>query len=189
MENNLLVWADTETTGTETGSHLLELAFVITDERLEQVGDSFEVVVFQPDEHLADMNDVVREMHERSGLTEEVKASTVDVKTAERMALEFVQQYFPEPIRSPENGMLCGSSVWFDRNQFKAWMPELDAHFYHRMIDVSAVKELARRWCPVAFAGLAAGMANGVKAHRALPDVLNSIYELAYYHDTVFKRI
>jgi oligoribonuclease len=127
---------------------------------------------------LAGMPDVVRQMHEASGLTEAVRRSTVTLEQAQDQIMEYVTRYVPEPKTAP----LCGNSIATDRGFLARDMPLLDAHLHYRMIDVSSIKELCRRWYPrVYFAQPAKGM-----AHRALADIRESIRELEYYRRTIF---
>ncbi len=124
------------------------------------------------------MPDVVRDMHERSGLTEEVRRSTVPLAEAERLVLDYVRSHVPEPRTAP----LAGNSIATDRGFLARDMPELDAHLHYRMVDVSSIKELCRRWYPrVFFAKPEKGL-----AHRALADIEESIRELDYYRRTMF---
>ena len=117
-------------------------------------------------------------MHDRSGLTEQVRASTVTMEQAEKMVLDYIREFVPDPKTAP----LAGNSIATDRGFISRDMPTLDAHLHYRMIDVSSIKELCRRWYPrVYFAQPAKGM-----AHRALADITESIRELAYYRRTVF---
>ena len=124
------------------------------------------------------MPDIVRDMHAHSGLTEEVRASAVTIAEAEEQVLAYIRQYVPEPRTAP----LAGNSIATDRGFLARDMPELDAHLHYRMVDVSSVKELCRRWFPrVFYAKPEKGM-----AHRALADIYESIRELDYYRQTLF---
>ncbi|MFC7613436.1 oligoribonuclease [Actinokineospora soli] len=174
-----LVWIDCEMTGLDLGRDaLIEIAALVTDSELNVLGDGVDLVIHASDEALAGMPDVVAEMHGRSGLTDEVRASTLTVADAEQKVLEYVRQYVPEVRTAP----LCGNSIATDRGFISRDMPALDAHLHYRMVDVSSIKELARRWYPrVYYAQPDKGL-----AHRALADIQESIRELRYYRGTVF---
>jgi oligoribonuclease len=174
-----LVWIDCEMTGLELGRDaLIEIAALVTDGELNVLGEGVDVVIHAPDELLDGMPEVVREMHARSGLTEEVRQSTVTLADAEHKVLDYVRTWVPEPRTAP----LAGNSIATDRGFLARDMPALDAHLHYRMVDVSSVKELCRRWYPrVYYAQPAKGL-----AHRALADVRESIRELAYYRRTLF---
>ena len=174
-----LVWIDCEMTGLDLGSdQLIEVAVVVTDSQLNVLDPGLDVVIHADDDVLAGMVDVVREMHGRSGLTEEVRASTVTLAEAEQQVLDYVKRFAPDRRTAP----LCGNSIGTDRGFLARDMPALDDHLHYRMIDVSSIKELARRWYPrVYFAQPQKGL-----AHRALADIIESIRELAYYRQTLF---
>jgi oligoribonuclease len=157
---------------------LIEVAALVTDPDLNILGDGVDVVIHADDEALAGMFDVVRTMHDKSGLTEEVRASTVSVADAEDMIMTYLTQHVPDPRTAP----LCGNSIATDRGFLARDMPRLDHHLHYRMIDVSSVKELCRRWYPRTYYGQPA---KGL-AHRALADIKESIRELEYYRRTVF---
>jgi oligoribonuclease len=166
-------------TGLELGhDQLIEVAALVTDSDLNVLGDGIDVVIHAEDEVLDGMVDVVREMHARSGLTEAVRASTVTLADAEELVLEYITKHVPEPRSAP----LCGNSIATDRGFITRDMPTLDNHLHYRMVDVSSIKELARRWYPRVYFGQPA---KGL-AHRALADIQESIRELAYYRRTVF---
>jgi len=174
-----LVWIDCEMTGLELGhDQLIEVAALVTDSDLNVIGDGVDVVIHADDDVLDGMVDVVREMHARSGLTEAVRASTVSLAEAEQRVLEYITKYVPEPRSAP----LCGNSIATDRGFITRDMAALDNHLHYRMVDVSSIKELARRWYPRVYFGQPA---KGL-AHRALADIQESIRELAYYRRTVF---
>lgn len=157
---------------------LIEIAVLVTDGDLKVLGKGVDVVIHADEAALAGMPDVVREMHARSGLTDAVRASTVTVAQAEQEALEYVRKHVPDPRTAP----LAGNSIATDRGFLARDMPELDAHLHYRMVDVSSIKELCRRWYPRVF------YAKPVKglAHRALADIEESIRELDYYRSTLF---
>ncbi len=157
---------------------LIEIAALVTDGELNILGDGVDVVIHASDEALAAMPDVVEQMHAKSGLTDQVRASTVTIEQAQKMVLDYVREFVPEPRTAP----LAGNSIGTDRGFIARDMPELDGHLHYRMIDVSSIKELSRRWYPrVYYAQPAKGM-----AHRALADIVESVRELAYYRQTVF---
>ncbi len=174
-----LVWVDCEMTGLDLQRDaLIEIAALVTDGELNVLGDGVDVVIHADDATLAGMPEVVATMHGHSGLTEEVRASTVTLDLAQRMVLDYVKQHIPEPGKAP----LAGNSIATDRGFLTRDMPELDAHLHYRMVDVSTIKELCRRWYPQVYSGQPAkGM-----AHRALADIKESIRELAYYRRAVF---
>ena len=174
-----LVWIDCEMTGLELGHDaLIEVAALVTDSDLNILGDGIDVVIHADDDLLDGMVDVVRQMHARSGLTELVRDSKVSLAEAEQKVLEYITEWVPEPKSAP----LCGNSIATDRGFIARDMPALDAHLHYRMVDVSSIKELTRRWYPRVYFGQPA---KGL-AHRALADIKESIRELAYYRRTVF---
>jgi oligoribonuclease len=177
--NDRLVWIDCEMTGLDLQRDaLIEIACLVTDGDLRVLGDGVDVVIHADEAALGAMPDVVREMHARSGLTEEVRRSTVRLAEAERLVLDYVRRHVPEPRVAP----IAGNSIATDRAFLARDMPDLDAHLHYRMIDVSSVKELCRRWFPrVFFAKPEKGL-----AHRALADIRESIRELDYYRRTLF---
>ena len=175
----MLVWLDLEMTGLDPSRHaILEIATLVTDDQLELVAEGPDLVVHQPPEILERMDDVVRAMHERSSLLDEVVASDLTLETAGQATLEFVKAHVPEPRTAP----LCGNSIGTDRRFLATHLSELDNYLHYRSIDVSTIKELCRRWYPEAFAG--APVKAGV--HRALGDIFESVAELRYYRSTIF---
>jgi oligoribonuclease len=177
--NDRLVWIDCEMTGLDLGKDtLIEIAALVTDGDLRVLGEGVDVVIHTGDDVLDSMPDVVREMHEASGLTEASRRSTVTAADAEQQVLDYVRRFVPEARSSP----LAGNSVATDRNFIARDMPELDAHLHYRMVDVSSIKELCRRWYPrIYYAQPPKGL-----SHRALADITESINELAYYRRTAF---
>ncbi|SCL19761.1 oligoribonuclease [Micromonospora inyonensis] len=176
---DLLVWIDCEMTGLDLGRDaLIEVAALVTDPDLNVLGDGVDVVIHADEEKLAGMPEIVRTMHEKSGLTEEVRRSTVTLAEAEDMVLEYVASFVKEPRTAP----LCGNSIATDRGFLARDMARLDGHLHYRMIDVSSIKELCRRWYPRVYFGQPA---KGL-AHRALADIRESIRELEYYRRTLF---
>jgi oligoribonuclease len=174
-----LVWIDCEMTGLDLGRDaLIEIAVLVTDGDLTVLGEGVDLVIHADENALAGMPEIVREMHERSGLTDAVRASTVTVAEAEQLALDYVREHVPDPRSAP----LAGNSIATDRAFLSRDMPELDGYLHYRMVDVSSVKELARRWYPrVFYAKPEKGL-----AHRALADIMESIRELEYYRRTLF---
>lgn len=176
---DLLVWVDCEMTGLDLGRDaLIEVAALVTDPDLTVLGDGVDVVIHADDEMLSGMVDVVRKMHDKSGLTEAVRVATATVAEAEEMIMEYLVEFVPDPRSAP----LCGNSIATDRGFLARDMPRLDNHLHYRMIDVSSIKELCRRWYPRVYFGQPA---KGL-AHRALADIRESVRELEYYRRTVF---
>jgi oligoribonuclease len=176
---DLLVWVDCEMTGLDLGKDaLIEVAALVTDPDLTVLGDGVDVVIHADDAALDAMPEVVRGMHEKSGLTEEARRSVVTLEQAEDLVLEYVTRFVPDPRSAP----LCGNSIATDRGFLARDMPRLDAHLHYRMIDVSSIKELCRRWFPRVYFGQPPKGLN----HRALADIRESIRELEYYRRTVF---
>ncbi|WP_209615440.1 oligoribonuclease [Saccharothrix coeruleofusca] len=174
-----LVWIDCEMTGLDLGKDaLIEIAALVTDAELNVLGEGVDVVIHADDTALDAMPEVVVQMHAKSGLTEEVRRSTTTLAEAEAMVLAYIKQWVPDPRTAP----LAGNSIATDRGFIARDMPELDAHLHYRMVDVSSIKELCRRWYPrIYYAQPGKGL-----AHRALADVRESIRELAYYRRTAF---
>jgi oligoribonuclease len=174
-----LVWIDCEMTGLDLGSdRLIEIAALVTDADLNILGDGVDVVIHADDAALDGMVQVVTQMHSKSGLTEEVRASTVDLAAAEQLVLDYIRTHVKQPNTAP----LAGNSIGTDRGFIARDMPALDAYLHYRMIDVSSIKELCRRWYPRIYFGQPA---KGL-AHRALADIHESIRELQYYRRTAF---
>ncbi|MEJ7772917.1 MAG: oligoribonuclease [Geodermatophilaceae bacterium] len=174
-----LVWVDCEMTGLDlTKDVMIEIAALVTDGDLNVLGDGVDLVISARDELLDGMLPVVAEMHASSGLTDEVRASSVTIEQAQAQVLDYIRAFAPQPRMAP----LCGNSIGTDRGFITRDMPELDEFLHYRMIDVSSIKELARRWYPRVYFGQPA---KGL-AHRALADIRESIRELAYYRQTLF---
>ena len=169
-----IVWIDCEMTGLDPQKHVIvEIAALVTDAELNILGDGVDVVVHASEIDLAQMDDVVTEMHNSSGLTEEIRESAVDVHEAERIVLDYIREWVPNARQAP----LAGNSIASDRGFIRRYMPELEDFLHYRMIDVSSLKELARRWYPrVYFGQPEKGM-----SHRALADIRESIRELEFY--------
>jgi oligoribonuclease len=174
-----LVWIDCEMTGLDLGSdRLIEIAALVTDADLNVLGDGVDVVIHTDDAALNGMVDVVARMHKSSGLTEEVRASTIDVATAEELVLDYIREFVPQAKTAP----LAGNSIATDRGFLARDMPALDDYLHYRMIDVSSIKELCRRWYPKIYYG----QPEKGLAHRALADIQESISELRYYRRIAF---
>jgi oligoribonuclease len=177
--NGRLVWIDCEMTGLDLGKDkLIEIAALVTDQDLVPLGEGVDVVIHASDEDLENMPEVVVEMHAKSGLTEEVRASSVTLEEAEKLVLDYIREHVPDARTAP----LCGNSIATDRGFIARDMPDLDGYLHYRMIDVSSIKELCRRWYPrIYYAQPEKGL-----AHRALADARESIRELEYYRRTAF---
>jgi oligoribonuclease len=176
----MLVWMDLEMTGLDPTRHVIvEIATLVTTDDLEIVAEGPDLVVAATDEQLAQMDDVVREMHTTSGLLEAIKASSTSLEEAGAATLAFLRSQIPEPKRVP----LCGNSIGVDRRFLRHQLPAIDEHLHYRTIDVSTVKELCKRWNPSVY-GNAPKKAG---AHRALEDIRESVAELAYYRDRFFR--
>jgi oligoribonuclease len=174
-----LVWIDCEMTGLDLKSdRLIEIAALVTDADLNILGEGIDVVINAPDESLDGMIEVVAQMHDRSGLTEEVRASTIDVPAAEQMVLDYIRGHVKQAKTAP----LAGNSIATDRGFIARDMPALDDFLHYRMIDVSSIKELCRRWYPRIYFG----QPEKGLTHRALADIHESIRELQYYRRTAF---
>ncbi len=173
-----LVWVDMEMTGLDPDrDRVIEIAFVVTDARLEVVAEAPVLVVHQSDEVLAGMDAWNTATHGRSGLTARVRASTLDEAAAQRQMLGFLERHVPAKA-SP----MCGNSICQDRRFMARWLPGLEAYFHYRNLDVSTLKELARRWKPEVLAGLVKQ-----SRHEALADIHESIGELRHYREHFLK--
>jgi oligoribonuclease len=178
--NDRLVWIDCEMTGLDTDKDaLIEVAALVTDFELNVLGDGVgvDVVIKPPAAALDQMGDVVRTTHTSSGLLAELEDG-VDLATAEAMVLDYVRHWVPEVRKAP----LAGNTVGTDRLFLTRDMPTLEGHLHYRVVDVSSIKELARRWYPRAYFAAPAKGGN----HRALADIQESIEELRYYRAAVF---
>ena len=173
-----IIWVDCEMTGLSLQSDaLVEVAALVTDFELNQLGEGVDVVIRPPDEALAQMDDFVRTMHTTSGLIDEL-AGGVTLKQAEDLVLDYVRTFVPEPRKAP----LGGNTVATDRGFLARDMPDLEQYMHYRIIDVSSIKELSRRWYPRVYFN--APKKSG--GHRALADIRESIAELRYYRQAVF---
>jgi len=173
-----LIWTDCEMTGLDLATDaLVEIAVLVTDSELNVIGEGIDLVIHATDGQLASMNDFVREMHTTSGLITEIPKG-ISVAAAEAQILTYLQSAGVEAGKSP----LAGNSVSVDRNFIARDMPLLNAYLHYRTIDVSSIKELARRWYPKTYFAAPAKTGN----HRALGDIQDSIAELAYYRAALF---
>jgi len=173
-----LVWIDCEMTGLDlAGDALVEIACIVTDGELNPLDDGIDIVIKPPAEALDRMADVVRQMHTTSGLLAELAAGLTLAETQD-LVLAYIRRHVPESPKVP----LCGNSIATDRSFLARDMPELDGFLHYRMIDVSSIKELARRWYPRSY--FASPEKHG--GHRALADVQESIRELRYYREAIF---
>lgn len=172
-----MVWVDLEMTGLDPQScTIVEIATIITESDLSIVALGPNLVIHQPDDVLATMSDFVRDLHKRSGLYERIKSSTVTLEQAAQQTLDFVAAHVAKG-----GAPLCGNSVWKDRAFLERYMPAVIAHLHYRIIDVSTIKELARRWYPQELQ-----VPKKKEQHRALDDVRESIEELAWYRKKLF---
>jgi oligoribonuclease len=173
-----LIWIDMEMTGlSPENDRIIEVAIVITDKHLEILAQSDEIAVHQSDERLAGMDKWNTSTHGKSGLTDRVKASTFDDAAAEAAMIAFASQWVPKGA-SP----MCGNSICQDRRFMANYMPKLEEFFHYRNLDVSTLKELAKRWRPEVAKGFAKR-----SAHTALADIIESIEEMRYYRETFLK--
>jgi oligoribonuclease len=173
-----IVWIDCEMTGLDLGKDaLVEVAALVTDSQLNVLGEGVDVVIRPPDGVVDTMVDVVRTMHTTSGLLSELD-NGITLQEAQKLVLDYIKTYVPDPRKAP----LAGNSVGTDRAFLVRDMPELEAHLHYRIVDVSSIKELARRWYPRVY--FASPAKNG--GHRALADIRESIEELKYYREVLF---
>lgn len=175
---NNLIWIDLEMTGLDTQNDvIIEIATIVTDANLNVLAEGPMLAIHQPDNVLAGMDEWNTKQHGKSGLTERVRSSQINEAEAERQTIEFLRQYVPANA-SP----MCGNSICQDRRFLARCMPELEDYFHYRNLDVSSLKELARRWSPKVYSGY-----NKQGTHLALDDVRDSIRELQYYREHFIK--
>lgn len=175
--NGRLVWIDCEMTGLDPNKdQIVEIACIITEADLTELDEGVTIVIKPDDQPLANMDEVVVKMHNDSGLIHEIPNGTT-LDDAQARILEYVKKHIPESRKAP----LAGSSVYVDRMFLANYMPELDAHLHYRLVDVSSIKELTKRWYPKAYYNTPEKTGN----HRALADIRESIAELRYYRDAV----
>jgi len=170
---------DLEMTGLDaTRDVIVEIATLITDDQLDVVAEGPDLVVHQPEEALASMEDVVLKMHTSSGLLDQIRASTITLEEAGAATLAFIREHIPRPRSVP----LCGNSIGMDRRFLTAYLPDIEEYLHYRSVDVSSIKELARRWYPEALAAAP----RKATTHRALDDIRESVAELRYWREHVF---
>jgi oligoribonuclease len=175
-----LVWIDLEMTGLDPSRHVIvEIASLVTDDELTIVAEGPDLVIHQPSAALAEMDDIVREMHTRSGLLKAIEESTTSIDDAGARTLEFIKQHIAEPRSVP----LCGNSIGTDRRFLAAQLPAIEDFLHYRSVDVSTLKELVRRWYP----GVLDAAPKKAGSHRALDDIRESIEELRFYRERVFQ--
>ena len=177
----MLIWMDLEMTGLDPERHVIvEIATLVTDDDLHIIAEGPDLVIHQPDEALAEMDDFVTNMHITSDLLDLIKTSTVTHEDAMQQTLDFIKLHSPEPMKIP----LCGNSIRTDRAFLTKYMPDIENWLHYRCVDVSTVKELVKRWNP----GLehARPKSEGT-THRAMDDIRDSVAELKFYRDKVFK--
>ena len=172
-----LVWIDLEMSGLDAEQcRILEIASIVTDAELEILAEGPDLVMHQPDSVLEAMDEWNTEHHGASGLTQQVRESSLTVEEAEARTLAFLEQHTTSGV-SP----LCGNTIWRDRRFLSRYMPRLDAFLHYRLIDVSTVKELCRRWRPDV------ELPKKSETHRALGDIRESITELRFYRENLFR--
>ena len=172
QDQNHLIWLDMEMTGLEPDTdRIIEIATIVTDSELNTLAEGPVLAVHQPDSALAKMDEWNRNTHGKSGLWDRILASTVDAAQAEQQTLDFLARWVPAG-KSP----ICGNSICQDRRFLARGMPRLERYFHYRNLDVSTIKELARRWCPSMLAGF-----SKAGTHTALSDIRESVAELAHY--------
>lgn len=170
---------DLEMTGLDPDRHVIvEIATLLTDDNLELIAEGPDLVVFQPPEAMAEMDDFVRKMHTKSGLLPQIEASTISLEEAAQQTLAFLSEHIAEPRSVP----LCGNSIGTDRRFLAKHVPEIEEFLHYRSVDVSTIKELSRRWFP----GALAEAPKKSLGHRAMDDIRESVAELVYYRSTVF---
>jgi len=178
----MLAWMDLEMTGLDPERHVIvEIATLLTDDDLTIIAEGPELVVHQPPEAMAAMDDFVRNMHTKSGLLKQIEASTVTLDDAVAQTMAFLREHIEEPKTVP----LCGNSIGTDRRFLARQTPEIEEFLHYRSVDVSTIKELARRWYPEALENAPRKAAG----HRALDDIRESVAELAYYRTAVFAAL
>ena len=177
----MLVWMDLEMTGLDADRHVIvEIATIITDDELEIVAEGPDLVIHQPPEAFDAMDDFVRNMHTKSGLLEQISASTISLEEAGARTLAFIKEHVPEARTVP----LCGNSIGTDRRFLVKHLNEIEEYLHYRSVDVSTIKELARRWYP----GILSKVPRKETAHRAHDDIRESIDELRFYRTHLFRE-
>lgn len=178
QDQNNLIWLDMEMTGLNPDKdRIIEIAMLVTDSQLNIIAEAPVYVVHQSDAVLDSMDDWNKNTHGKSGLIDKVRISTLDEEEATQQVISFLQHHVPEGI-SP----MCGNTVHQDRRFLARWMPQVESYFHYRNIDVSTLKELAKRWKPE----IARGVTKKGK-HEALADIIESVEEMRYYRDHFIK--
>ncbi len=179
MVCDVLVWMDLEMTGLDHEKEVIvEIATIVTDDHLNVVAEGPDLVVQAAEAALAAMDPFVVDMHTRSGLLEAIRTSTTTLEDAGRQTLDFIRSHVPQPRSVP----LCGNSIGTDRRFLAKYLPEIENYLHYRSVDVSSIKELAKRWYP----DLDTSRPDKAGTHRALDDVRQSIEELRFYRERVF---
>ncbi|WP_052605881.1 MULTISPECIES: oligoribonuclease [Acidithrix] len=177
----MLVWIDLEMTGLDPKRHVIvEIATIITNDELEVIEVGPDLVINASEEQLLEMDSYVKSMHSTSGLLEEIRSSTETIQSAETKTLDFIKSH----IKSPRSSPLCGNTIGTDRRFLAEHASSIDDYLHYRSIDVSSIKELARRWAPK----ISAETPTKKRGHRALDDIMESIEELRYYRESFFKK-
>ena len=176
---NMLAWIDLEMTGLDPDLHVIvEIATLITDDQLNLIAEGPDLVISATEEQLEKMDPVVVEMHTKSGLLDEIKASKITLEEAGSQTLSFLMEHITKKGTVP----LCGNSIGTDRRFLAKWLPEIENFLHYRSVDVTSIKELGKRWFPKVTG--AAPEKNG--GHRAMDDIKASLFELQYYRDNLF---
>ena len=176
----MLVWMDLEMTGLEPERHVIvEIATIITEDDLTIVSEGPDLVIHAEEAQLTEMDDFVADMHTRSGLLGLIRGSSISLEDATKQTLDFIKQHIKKPRVVP----LCGNSIGTDRRFLAAYMPEIENYLHYRSVDVSTIKELARRWN----LEVLKGVPQKQPSHRALDDIRESIAELKHYQEHLFK--
>jgi oligoribonuclease len=177
----MLAWMDLEMTGLDAQSDVIvEIATLITDDDLAIVAEGPDLVIHHPPEVLGRMSEVVRDMHTRSGLLSSIEASAITLAEAGERTLAFFKEHIPAPRSVP----LCGNSIGTDRRFLSVHLPDIEEYLHYRSVDVSTVKELAKRWMPA----ILTEAPRKAEGHRALDDIRESVEELRYYREKFFVR-
>src|ERR671913_1710362 len=178
----MLVWMDLEMTGLDhTADVIVEIATLVTDDELNVVAEGPDIAIHHPEEVLMRMDPFVVEMHTRSGLLDQIRASTSTLEEAGRLTLAFVKEHVPEPRTVP----LCGNSIGTDRRFLAAYLPDIEEYLHYRSVDVSSIKELALRWAPQ----VVDTAPKKESTHRALDDIRESVAELRWYREHLFREV
>lgn len=176
----VLAWMDLEMTGLDPAHHVIvEIATLITNDDLELVAEGPDLVIHATEEELSRMDDVVVDMHTKSGLLDLIRASTLTLEEAGAETMAFIKEHIPEPRTVP----LCGNSIGTDRRFLAIWLPDIENHLHYRSVDVSTIKELGRRWNKAALSGAP----NKAGGHRAMDDIKESLAELRFYREALFR--